>query len=72
MLLFLIIDLYFPISAATTKIFNLIDEVVIHIGIPSKEAKFEIEIHTVISVGKIKKVFNIIYSYSNLFVLSIH
>ena len=39
---FLIIDLYFLIPAAITQLFNLIAELVIPIGILSKEAKAEI------------------------------
>ena len=42
---FLIIDLYFVIPAVIAQIFNPILELVIPIGIPSKEAKAEIEIH---------------------------
>ena len=45
----LIIDLYFLIPAAIAQIFNPITELVIPIGIPSKEAKAEIEIHPVIA-----------------------
>ena len=41
---FLVIDLYFLITAAIAQIFNPIAELVISIGIPSKEAKAEIEI----------------------------
>ena len=44
---FLIINLYFLIPAVITKIFNPIAELVILIGIPSKEVKAEIEIHEV-------------------------
>ena len=44
---FLIINLYFLIPAVITKIFNPIAELVILIGIPSKEVKTEIEIHEV-------------------------
>ena len=40
---FLIIDLYFLIAAVITQIFNPIAELVILIGIPSKEVKAEIE-----------------------------
>ena len=45
MLLFIfgIIDLSFLISAAIQQIFNSIAELVIPIGIPSKETKAEIE-----------------------------
>ena len=39
LLLFLIIDLYFLIPAVITKIHNPIAELVILIGIPTKEAK---------------------------------
>ena len=52
---FLIIDLYFLIPAAITQIFNPIAELVIPIGMPIKEAKAEIDIHTVIVEAKIKK-----------------
>ena len=44
---FLIIKSYFLIPAVITKIFNPIAELVILIGIPSKEVKAEIEIHEV-------------------------
>ena len=37
--LFLIIDLYFLIPAAVAQIFNPMAELVIPIGIPTKEAK---------------------------------
>ena len=47
LLLFLIIDLYFLIPAVITKIHNPIAELVILIGIPTKEAKAEIETHPV-------------------------
>ena len=52
---FLIIELYFLIPAVIAKIFNLIAEIVIPIGIPSKEGKAGTEIHPVISEAKIKK-----------------
>ena len=45
---FLIIDLYFLITAGITQIFNKIAELVITIGIPTKEAKTEVETHPVI------------------------
>ena len=45
---FLIIDLYFLIHATMAQILNPIAELVIPIGILSKEAKAEIEIHPVI------------------------
>ena len=43
---FLIINLYFLIPAAIVKTFSPIAELVTPIGIPSKEAKVEIEIHS--------------------------
>ena len=46
--IFLIIDLYFLVPA-------VIAEIVISIGIPSKETKAEIEIHPVIAEAKIRK-----------------
>ena len=52
---FLIVYLYFLILAVIAQIFNAIAELVIPIGIPSKEAKSEIEIHPVIVEVKIKK-----------------
>ena len=45
---FLIISLYFLIPAAIEQMLNPIAELVILIGIPSKEAKAVIEIHPVI------------------------
>ena len=44
---FLIIDLYFLIPAIIAQILNPIPELVIPIGIPSKEAKAEMEIHPI-------------------------
>ena len=52
---FLIIDLYFLIAAVVAQIFNPIAEIIIAIGIPTKEAKSEIEIHPVIVEAKIRK-----------------
>ena len=46
--IFLFIDLYFLISAVITQICNPIAELVIPIGIPTKEKKAEIETHSVI------------------------
>ena len=51
----LIIDLYFLLPAVIAQIFNHIAELVIPIGIPSKEAKSEIEIYPVIAEAKIRK-----------------
>ena len=52
---FLIIDLYFLISAVIAQIHNPIAELIIPIGITIKEAKAEIEIHPVIVEAKIIK-----------------
>ena len=52
---FLIIESYFLIPAVIAQIFSPIGELVIPIGIPSKEAKAEIEIHPVITQAKIRK-----------------
>ena len=51
----LCIDLYFLILAVITHIFNPIEELIFPIGIPTKEAKAEIETHTVIVEAKIRK-----------------
>ena len=45
---FFIIDLYFIIPPATAHIFCSIEEIVIPIGIQIKEAKAEIETHSVV------------------------
>ena len=45
---FLIIDFYFLIPAVTEQIFNSITEIVISVGIPSKEAEAETKTHTII------------------------
>ena len=50
---FLIIDLQFLISPATTQIFNPTVELVIHIGTQTKEAKAELETHPVTAESKI-------------------
>ena len=52
---FFLIDLYFFIPAVIAQIFNSIAELLIPIGIPSKEAKAEIQMHPVIVKAKIKK-----------------
>ena len=44
----LIIDLYFLIPAVITQIFSPIVELAINIGIPTKDAKTEMEMHPVI------------------------
>ena len=53
--LFLIIDLYFLVPAVIAHIFNPIAELVITIGIPTKEAKAEMEKHPVTVEIKISK-----------------
>ena len=52
---FLIIDLYFLIYVAISQSFNPIAELIILMGIPSKEEKPETEIHLVIVEAKIRK-----------------
>ena len=52
---FLIIDLHILIPVVIAQIFNPIAEPVIPIGIPSKEAKAETEIHPVIVEAKMRK-----------------
>ena len=52
---FLIIYLYLLISAAIAQFLNPIDELVIPVDIPNKEAKAEIEIHQVLAEAKIRK-----------------
>ena len=47
--------LYFLIPAAIAKMFNPVAELVTSIGIPSKDAKAEIEIHPVIVEAKTRK-----------------
>ena len=47
-LFFLIIDLYFLTPVVITQILNPIVELAIRIGIPTKEAKAEMETHLVI------------------------
>ena len=51
----LIIDLYFLIPAAIAQSFNPIAKLVVPVGISSKEAKAEIEIHPAIVQAKIRK-----------------
>ena len=52
---FLIIDLYLLIPAVLAQTFNPIAELAISIGIPTKEARAEIEIHLVTAEAKIRK-----------------
>ena len=53
--LFLHYCLYFLITAVIAEIFSSTAELVIHIGIQTKEAKAEIGTHPVIAETKIKK-----------------
>ena len=52
---FSIIDLYFLIRAVVALISNIIAELVIPTEVPSKEAKAEIEIHSVTVEAKLRK-----------------
>ena len=52
---FLIMGLYFLIPAVIILIFNIISELVIPIGIPTKEQKVEMETHPVIVEVTISK-----------------
>ena len=52
---FLVIDLYFLIPAVIAQIFHKIAELVIPTGIPTKEAKIEMETHPVIVLDTISK-----------------
>ena len=47
-------DLYFLIPAVIAKVFNPIAELVTPIGNPTKEAKPDIETHSVIAKAKIR------------------
>ena len=52
---FLIIDSCFSLTSVVAQFFNPIAELVISIGMPSKESKTEIEIHLVTVEPKIRK-----------------
>ena len=52
---FLIINLYFSISAVIVPIFNPISELVIPAGIPAKDVKAEMETYPVIAENTISK-----------------
>ena len=52
----LIIDLYFLVLAVIAQILNPIAAIAIPIGIPIKEVKAEIEIHSVIVEAKIRNI----------------
>ena len=51
----LIIDSFFSLTSVVSQFFNPIAELVISIGIPSKESKAEIEIRLVTVEPKIRK-----------------
>ena len=53
--LLLITDLYFLIAAVIAQICNLTAELVIRIGLPTKEPKAEIEIYPETTEAKIRK-----------------
>ena len=55
---FLITDLHFLIPEVITQIFNHIAELAIPIGIPTKEAEVEMEMHPVIIEIKISAKYN--------------
>ena len=52
---FLIIDLYFLTPAAIAKILNLIANLLTAIGIPTKEARTEMETDSVIAEAKLRR-----------------
>ena len=54
MLLFLFLN-YFLIGAVIAQIFNPTEELITPIGLPTKEAKTEMEAHQVILEPKIRK-----------------
>ena len=51
----LVIDLHILIAAVIAQIFNQIADLVIPIGIPTEEAKAEMETHPVIVEAKIRR-----------------
>ena len=69
---FLIIDLYFLIPASIAQILNTIAELVIPIGMLSKEAKEKIEKHPVIREAKIVQYNLELYEAFCVFYSSIH
>ena len=58
---FLIINLYFLISAVIVQIFNPISKLVIPVGIPAKDIKAEMEIYPAIVENTISKWSILIY-----------
>ena len=71
---FLNIELYFLTPAVTAEILNPITELVILIGIPSKNAKAEIEIHLVTAEPLILLThqFVLLYFSTKYFLFHIH
>ena len=55
LLFVLIMDLYFLIPAVIAQMFNPISELLISIGIPTKGAKVEIEIHSLTAKAETSK-----------------
>ena len=53
--IFIFIDLYFLILAIIAQVFNPVTELIIPIGISTKEAKAEMETHPVVVKAKIRK-----------------
>ena len=53
--IFIFIDLHFLILAIIAQVFNPVTELVIPIGISTKEAKAETETHAVVVKDKIRK-----------------
>ena len=53
--IFIFIDLYFLILAIIAQVFNPVTELVIPIGISTKEAEAEMETHPVVVKAKIRK-----------------
>ena len=66
---FLIIDFYFLIAAVIAQISNPIAELVIPLGIQTKEAKGKIEIHPVIVEHKYNlELYNLSVLFTNQFI----
>ena len=66
---FLFIDLYLLLPAVNTQIFNHIAELVIPIGITTKEAKARIETHQILLEITINQVTTMIQNSTNFFML---
>ena len=65
------IELYFLIASVISQIFNPIAELVTPIGIPNKEAKTEMETHSVILESTIR-MWSIYQNSTNFFMVFIH